>query len=92
MSLWSYKCDKSVCPKEIQFSVLGGRVSTVIFKGGCAGNTKAIASLVEGMEINDVIQRLKFITCGDKGTSCGGELARALQMANERELHSHENY
>jgi uncharacterized protein (TIGR03905 family) len=92
MGLWKYKCDKRVCPKEIQFSTIGGKISMVNFKGGCSGNTKAIASLVEGMDINEVIQKLQFIICGDKGTSCGGELARALKMANERELCNYENY
>jgi uncharacterized protein (TIGR03905 family) len=92
MGLWRYTCDKSVCPKEVQFSIIDGRVSMVNFKGGCSGNTKAISSLVEGMETNDVIQKLKFITCGDKNTSCGGELARALEMVRDKELHKHENY
>jgi uncharacterized protein (TIGR03905 family) len=92
MGLWNYKCDKPVCPKEIQFSITGGRVSMVCFKGGCPGNTKAISSLVEGMEAGEVIQKLKFITCGDKGTSCGGELAKALELARERELNKYEDY
>jgi uncharacterized protein (TIGR03905 family) len=52
----------------------------VEFQGGCQGNLKAISALAEGMLINDVIHKLKLITCGNKKTSCAGELARALEL------------
>ena len=51
------------------------------FNGGCNGNTKGIASLVQGMKIDDVIARLKGTDCGGRGTSCPDQLARALEQA-----------
>ena len=53
-------------------------VQNVEFLGGCAGNTHGVAQLVKGMKAEDVIQRLKGIMCGLKGTSCPDQLAKAL--------------
>lgn len=47
--------------------------------GGCNGNLKGISSLVKGMKIEDVIERLEGIRCGMKPTSCPDQLARALK-------------
>ncbi|MBR6923205.1 MAG: TSCPD domain-containing protein, partial [Oscillospiraceae bacterium] len=38
-----------------------------------------IASLVEGMKIEDVVSRLEGIDCGGKGTSCPDQLAKAVK-------------
>lgn len=47
--------------------------------GGCGGNLQGISSLVKGMKLEDVIERLSGIECGHKGTSCPDQLARALK-------------
>ncbi|MFQ9441983.1 MAG: TIGR03905 family TSCPD domain-containing protein [Eubacterium ventriosum] len=47
---------------------------------GCMGNTQGVASLVEGMEVEEVIKRLKGIDCGGRGTSCPDQLAKALEQ------------
>ena len=49
--------------------------------GGCNGNLKGIAALVEGMDIDEVITRLEGVTCGPKSTSCPDQLAQALKEA-----------
>ena len=54
-------------------------VKNVRFTGGCNGNLKAISALVEGMPKDKVIEILKGIDCRGKGTSCGDQLARALE-------------
>ena len=54
-------------------------VKNVKFMGGCNGNTKGVASLVEGMPVDEVIKRLEGITCGFKPTSCPDQLAKALK-------------
>jgi uncharacterized protein (TIGR03905 family) len=54
----------------------------VQFQGGCQGNLRAISALVEGMFVNDAIEKLMPIVCGNKGTSCASELARALELLN----------
>ena len=51
------------------------------FIGGCNGNLKGIASLVEGMDIDEVIGRIEGIQCGMKSTSCPDQLAKALTAA-----------
>ena len=55
----------------------------VSFLGGCNGNLKGIGSLVEGMKVDDVIERLEGIRCGMKNTSCPDQLASALKQYRE---------
>lgn len=69
-----------VCSKEINFDVVGNKIKNVSFIGGCDGNLVGISSLVEGMDINEVISRLRGIQCGSKDTSCPDQLARALEV------------
>ena len=74
-----------VCAVNLSFDVENGKVKNVRFTGGCDGNHSGITSLVEGMEIDDVIKKLKGITCGRRDTSCPDQLARALESyQNER--------
>ncbi|MBQ8043705.1 MAG: TIGR03905 family TSCPD domain-containing protein [Clostridia bacterium] len=63
----------------MQFEVNDGVVSKVKFIGGCNGNLQGIGHLVEGMKAEDVINRLKSIDCGGRGTSCPDQLAKALE-------------
>ncbi len=74
----SYKT-KGVCSRGIKIEVEDGIVKKVKFEGGCSGNTQGIASLVEGMKVEDVIGRLQNIKCGFKDTSCPAQLAQALK-------------
>ena len=64
---------------EIEFDVEDNIVKSVRFIGGCNGNLKAIARLVEGQNIDWVIERLEGIKCGFKSTSCGDQFAQALK-------------
>ena len=68
-----------VCSKEINFDVVDNKVTNVNFVAGCQGNLKGMASLLEGMEVEEVIKRLEGITCGNKSTSCPDQLAKALK-------------
>ena len=74
----SYKTS-GVCARTITADIEDGKVYNLRFEGGCNGNTKGISALVEGMEINDVIDRLEGIKCGFRGTSCPDQLAQALK-------------
>ena len=69
------------CSQRILFDIEDGKVKNVQFIGGCNGNLKGNASLVEGMDVNDIIARLEGTTCGGKPTSCPDQLARALKQA-----------
>ena len=77
---YTYKT-KGTCSQMIIFDVEDNKVSNVQFIGGCNGNLKGIASLVEGMDIDDVISRVEGTTCGLKKTSCPDQLAQALKLA-----------
>lgn len=68
-----------VCSREISFEVVDGKVHSVQYLGGCNGNTQGVGALVEGMEIDEAIKRLKGIKCGARPTSCPDQLALALE-------------
>ena len=74
---------KGTCSRKILFDVYEEdgvkKVKDVQFVGGCHGNTQGIAKLVEGMKVEDVIERLSGVMCGNKGTSCPDQLANALK-------------
>ena len=40
----------NICPRSISFSLEDGKIFNIKFAGGCPGNTKAIAKLLEGTE------------------------------------------
>ena len=77
---YSYKT-KGTCSSRIDFELEGGIVKNVKYTGGCNGNLKAIAKLVEGRRADEVIATLKGNTCGFKNTSCADQLACALSEA-----------
>lgn len=74
---------KGVCSSTITFEIENDIVTSVQFVGGCNGNLKGISSLVVGMKVDDVIERLEGIRCGFKSTSCPDQLAKALTAAKQ---------
>ena len=71
---------RGTCARAIQFEVDdSGVVTKVKFIGGCNGNTQGISKLVEGMPVDEVINRLEGIRCGFKSTSCPDQLSKALK-------------
>ena len=77
---YTYKT-KGTCSQMISFTVEEGKVHNVQFFGGCNGNLKGISALVEGMDVDAVIERVEGIKCGMKSTSCPDQLAQALKAA-----------
>jgi uncharacterized protein (TIGR03905 family) len=69
-----------VCARAINFDVVDNKITNVRFEGGCSGNTQGVAALVEGMDIDEAIKRMKNIKCGFKPTSCPDQLATALEQ------------
>jgi len=57
------------CSRSILFEIEDGKVRNLQFIGGCNGNLKGIGSLVEGMDVDEVIERLSGTTCGMKSAS-----------------------
>ena len=75
---------QGVCSMEISFDIDDGIIHNVKFLGGCAGNTQGVARLVEGMDVNEAISRMKGIDCNGRGTSCPDQLAKALEQAIQK--------
>ena len=53
---YSYKPSKT-CSTEIKFEIEDNKIRNVKFIGGCNGNLKGIAALVEGMDCGEVTKR-----------------------------------
>ena len=73
---------QGTCSRFIEVTGDNGVITEVKFFGGCDGNLKGISSIVDGMKVEDVIERLEGIRCGFKSTSCPDQLALALEEAN----------
>lgn len=67
-----------VCAKEIQFDIEDNKIKSVNFIGGCPGNLIGISHLVNGMPVEEAIQKLKGIPCRTKETSCPDQFSKAL--------------
>ena len=80
---YEYKT-KGTCSQRILFEIKDNKVRNVNFIGGCNGNLQGISKLVEGMDVDEVIERIGGICCGMKPTSCPDQLATALKQAKEQ--------
>lgn len=72
---------QGVCPKLIEFDLNGDIVTNIKFTGGCNGNLKMIAKLLDGTSVQYITETLRGNTCGSKFTSCADQLAKAVQKA-----------
>ncbi len=70
-----------VCSRQIYLNIEDGIVKDVEFVGGCHGNLQGICTLVKGMKVEEVKERLAGIKCGFKKTSCPDQLAKAIEEA-----------
>lgn len=75
-----------VCPKNIHVEVSddGNTIENVRFDGGCNGNTKAVALLVEGKPVDDIVELLAGNQCKTRGTSCADQMTIALLEAQKK--------
>ena len=83
---FSYRT-RGTCSRQINFEIEDRKLRNVEYISGCNGNLQGIAKLVEGMDIDEVRERLRGISCGGKPTSCPDQLAQALDEA-EKKLNS----
>ena len=74
---------KGTCSQRILFDLEDNKVTNVQFIGGCHGNLQGIAALVEGMNADEIIEKLSGIRCGFKSTSCPDQLAAAIRQAKD---------
>lgn len=81
---------RGTCSRQILFDVTeDNKVTNVKFIGGCSGNLQAMSRLVEGKDVDEVIGLLKGIKCRSN-TSCGDQLATALEKYKYRKEHPEE--
>ncbi|MDE5622896.1 MAG: TIGR03905 family TSCPD domain-containing protein [Alistipes sp.] len=77
----TYPC-VGTCSRQVEIEIDDQQiVRSVLFTGGCHGNTQGVAALVSGMKAEEAIARLEGIDCRGRGTSCPDQLARALKEA-----------
>ena len=82
MTAYNYKT-KGTCSQMIHVEIEDGKIYNVSFLGGSNGNLKGIGKLIEGMDMNDVIERVDGVKCGMKNTSCPDQLAIALKQIRD---------
>ena len=74
---------RGVCSRMIELEIEDDVIKSCRFLGGCNGNLQGIGKLVQGMDMDFVIERFAGNTCNAKNTSCPDQLAKALQAAYE---------
>jgi len=74
-----------VCPRSIHVEVSddGSTIQSVVFDGGCNGNTKAVSKLVAGKPVDEIVELLAGNTCHNRGTSCVDQMTIALRQAQQ---------
>lgn len=74
-----------MCAREIVIETCDGKVTGLDVKGGCPGYSRAMCSLVRGMDLGLVAKRLRGIDCGGRGTSCADKIATAIDQIIAKE-------
>lgn len=69
------------CTQKISFDIDGNVIRNISFFGGCNGNLKAIAKLLDGATVEEITEKLSGNTCGRRPTSCTDQLAKAVKEA-----------
>ena len=77
---------QGVCSMKMIFEIEANIVKKLQIIGGCPGNTVGVSRLVENRTVDEVIEMLKGIPCGIKGTSCPDQVAKALEQY-KKEMH-----
>lgn len=70
---------KGVCSVQMDFDIKDNKIHNLVVTGGCNGNLKGIASLIEGQDLDTVKEKLKGINCNGRGTSCPDQLSKAIE-------------
>lgn len=77
---YDYKTENT-CAQMISFDIEDNVIRNIEFYGGCNGNLKAIAKLVDGWTVEKIEEMLLGNTCGRRPTSCADQLAKAVRAA-----------
>ncbi len=77
---------EGVCSMEMIFDIENDIIKSLKIVGGCPGNTVGVSKLVENRKIDEVIELLKGIQCGYRGTSCPDQVAKALEEYKRKNM------
>lgn len=77
---------EGVCSMEMIFDIENNIIKSLKIVGGCPGNTVGVSKLVENRKIDEVIELLKGIQCGYRGTSCPDQVAKALEEYKRKNM------
>ena len=66
---------QGTCSSHIEVEVEDDVIQQVFFWGGCNGNLQGISRLVKGMKVEEVLQKLEGVKCGNRSTSCPARAA-----------------
>ena len=75
---------QGVCSAEMIIEIDHGIIKKLKIIGGCPGNTVGVSRLVVDKSVDEVIEMLKGIPCGRRGTSCPDQVAKALEEYKEK--------
>lgn len=79
---YKYKTS-GTCSVVISFDINGNVITNIKFLGGCPGNLNAISKLLDGQTVEYIEEKLAGNLCGNRGTSCADQLAKAVRKAYE---------
>lgn len=79
---YSYKT-KGTCSQQIDLEINNDIITNIKFYGGCNGNSKAISKLVDGLSVDQIVEKFAGIQCGFRNTSCVDQLSKAVLAAKE---------
>lgn len=71
----------TICATQINFDIDDNVITNIEFLGGCNGNLKAIAKILDGSTVQEIEEKLTGNTCGRRPTSCADQLAKAVRQA-----------
>ena len=81
MSKISVYYPQGVCSRMYEITVGDdGILEDIRIEGGCNGNLKGLRQLMVGRPIAEVAGLLEGVQCGNKGTSCPDQIAKALRQ------------
>ena len=81
MSKTSVYYPQGVCSRMYEITVGDdGILEDIRIEGGCNGNLKGLRQLMVGRPIAEVAGLLVGVQCGNKGTSCPDQIAKALRQ------------
>ena len=77
MEVYNYK-PRGVCSTNIKLEIENNHLVDIIVTGGCSGNLEGIRRLIKGMDLDNIVEKLKGTCCSTKQTSCPDQIASAI--------------